>query len=461
MDKKTLIIIIGAMFSLVLLNTAMSMSQNKLPSSLIRQYNTEEKLFRQEAGMIRERAGAIRSKLDQNKVFLAGVADKRGWLSRLTDIENMIDKDEKLLNEKLTPLLKKAKRTDQPVLAGYTLRLKNDRTSAVRDTGSILSDLDKFVYFHDQPQEITRRADDDYQFIQNHDLSSLERKVELAQSDWPQKRDDLSDRMAIMSQIKARSSQDYKKIQTLAASGGDWVSRGMAAEALAENRKNLEKSAKNISSLVEQLYYSRDKILDDMETGSNNQFFHKYKIIKIDRNNNQDIEYKFEEVTPRHYNSHKENLGMTLESKPKGLYEFETQKTVTPPGYAYVGNRNYGRWERNRSGVSFWAFYGQYRFLQSMFWGSYYQPIYYRDYNTFQSFRNSGRTYYGSGTQKRYGSRGSFTAKKYSSSKYMKSGGYSGSKYMKSGKGSYSKRRTASAGRGFSSMSGGSIYRGK
>ena len=70
-------------------------------------------------------------------------------------------------------------------------------------------------------------------------------------------------------------------------------------------------------------------------------------------------------------------------------------KNASPPGYNnYVGNEKYGQWE-NRGGNSFWAFYGQYAFMSSMFNMMTY-PVrrsYYNDYRG--GYYGTGRSYYG------------------------------------------------------------------
>lgn len=69
-------------------------------------------------------------------------------------------------------------------------------------------------------------------------------------------------------------------------------------------------------------------------------------------------------------------------------------------GSQLVGNPNYGSWQSNSSGQSFWAWYGQYAFFSSLFQ----RPIYYdnwarhRDYSYYHS---AGRYQYTSPKQRR------------------------------------------------------------
>lgn len=67
----------------------------------------------------------------------------------------------------------------------------------------------------------------------------------------------------------------------------------------------------------------------------------------------------------------------------------------TPEGNALVGNPNYGQWQTNSQGTSFWAWYGQYAFFSSSFprsanysdWARNRPASFYNDYgyNTYSS----------------------------------------------------------------------------
>jgi len=59
-----------------------------------------------------------------------------------------------------------------------------------------------------------------------------------------------------------------------------------------------------------------------------------------------------------------------------------------PPGYQYVGNPRYGRWDSG----GFWQFYGQYAFLRTMLGG---WDIGRADYGNYRRSQERGRPYYG------------------------------------------------------------------
>jgi hypothetical protein len=134
------------------------------------------------------------------------------------------------------------------------------------------------------------------------------------------------------------------------------------------------------------------------------------------------------EVTRKEFTDHKEHLGMTVFSKPEGTLPEDAHETAAPPGYAYVGNPRYGRWER-RSGGSFWAFYGQYAFMRTVL-GMGMNPIRRSSWDSYHTSRRSRRAFFGSSNQ--WGTRGSLTRKRYGTSSYYKKN----PRLLRSGRGS-------------------------
>ena len=58
-------------------------------------------------------------------------------------------------------------------------------------------------------------------------------------------------------------------------------------------------------------------------------------------------------------------MGMEIVSKGE---DGKVSKTAAPPDYNnFVGNERYGQWVQGSGGGSFWQFYGQYMFLNTMF----------------------------------------------------------------------------------------------
>ena len=131
----------------------------------------------------------------------------------------------------------------------------------------------------------------------------------------------------------------------------------------------------------------------DVEGSFFHTYMHQYKIIEeTEPGKPEERLTDWYEVSEGYFESHANDMGMEIASRGE---DGKLQKGASPPGYNnYVGNPKYGRWE-NRGGSSFWAFYGQYAFMSSMFNMMTY-PVrrsYWNDYRG--SYYGTGRSYYG------------------------------------------------------------------
>ncbi|MCZ6899781.1 MAG: hypothetical protein O7F74_06055 [Bacteroidetes bacterium] len=162
-------------------------------------------------------------------------------------------------------------------------------------------------------------------------------------------------------------------------------------------------------------------ILYDMDTEG--IFFptyrHQYRIIKEDKGRPPEEEITgWYEVSKDFFGKNENNMGMEIVSKNA---EGKISKVAAPPGYSnYVGNQRYGSWQTHSGGHSFWAFYGQYAFMSSMFNMMTY-PARRSYYNTYRSGYGAGRSYYGprtTGGGSYYGTNSDFNRKTKPTSKW-------------------------------------------
>ena len=143
-------------------------------------------------------------------------------------------------------------------------------------------------------------------------------------------------------------------------------------------------------------------LLDDMkEEGTfSKTYYHKYLVVEPDGSRKTD----WLRVPEKYFRANEGFLGMALVTKKDGVVEDQ----VSPPGYGYVGDPEYGRWRQDSSGGSFWEFYGKYAFFSSLF-GGWYHPVYRNDYGMYRKYRSQGRPFFGS--RKQYGSSGAIAKK--------------------------------------------------
>lgn len=195
-------------------------------------------------------------------------------------------------------------------------------------------------------------------------------------------------------------------------------------------------------------------ILYDMDVKGSfyNSYFHKYKIITedVDGTPVENIS-DWQEVSNSFFRQNENNLGMEILSKNA---EGKISKSAAPPGYGnYVGNSQYGEWRTDGGGNSFWAFYGKYMMMSTMF-DLMRRPYYRSDYSRYESGGYRGRrAYYGQKTNRgsyRFGTnsnyskqtRPGFFQRKASRRGWSQSSGRTGSR------GRYSSSRSRSGGFG-------------
>lgn len=149
-------------------------------------------------------------------------------------------------------------------------------------------------------------------------------------------------------------------------------------------------------------------------------YYHRYRLIE----NGQTRETDWEAVDEDVFAENIENIGMDILAKPYGMYADEAMQAAMPPGMAYVGNEQYGRWQKDSAGNSFWAFYGRYAFLNAMLGGNRY---YYNDWDRWRRDYRGHTPYYGKNADgsARYGTSGSMVHKDpaYRSSTFARQGG--------------------------------------
>ncbi|MGI8989115.1 MAG: hypothetical protein ACR2I2_05970 [Bryobacteraceae bacterium] len=278
--------------------------------------------------------------------------------------------------------------------------------------------------------------------LKSLDLAPIVATVQNAESDWPEKKADLEQRLDA---VKDEAEQARKL-----AGGETTVLRPDPVRQAIELPSQIDQ----LKNLTGQLYDSWDKVLVDLEVRRGGESRDYNEKIKTIRTHLIDVEAKKAETTSDEkwvsvpqstYASVEDKLGMTLEHKDAGKYDSEATRTAQPPGFAYVAppsqvSNQYGYWE-HRDGGTFWTFLPQYLIMRELLWAHQYRPPSVIEYGGYQAAQRTGQTYFGhdtiSGTTTsvpKYGTHGTFTQSRYAGSQYVRnSGTYSSSKYSTQG----------------------------
>lgn len=392
------------------------------------------------------------------------IANAEGWPSDLSVLQKELEA--LLLREKdnqdenaMLYLIEKDEAKDASKLQQRTFEIQQT-SDRIRDRQNILQEkvntIVNALKILENTESFLAIARENFEYLnlraqtQNFEMA---KQIQEAIQEFPSKEKDLQQSVSKLKQIatfgvllvdpvtqKEQSSLIYIEEELKKAEEErDYLRIVLVSNQIHSARGAYQQQEERIRLNLSELYTSWDEVLIDMqidESLENSTFKHQVKRVTVFYNpGTQKTQDKTEEiwknVSPIDYKKHEKHLGMVIRSKERGQYESEAKEVpASPPGYRYVGNTKYGQWEGSGSN-SFWVFYGQYKFLETLFWGSQYRHVSHSYYNNYASNYRSGREFYG--LNREYGTDGSYTRSKYGSSYYYRNDGYKDTGWKSSG----------------------------
>jgi hypothetical protein len=429
--------------------------------------------IRNQVGAERTAYGAAQKQLDSSKAevgrdraqepaLFGAIPSAAGYDGRLSSSQNMLAAAGRDLTD-LTELEKRNRRSDKDKAASLLKHARQARESALADAENVRKDAAHWIEVKQHlPQEV-QDMERDYKAVQAVDLAGLTAGVQKAQGDWPEKKSDLETRLAAVKATAAGADQAWQssaEARRAAAANEtakvDYALLLGSADKLKTAAVDLPKQADGLKSLTGQLYGSWDKLLADMRS-KDGRYEQEIRTVRTQvpdassKGGTTTSEDNWVEVGRAQYQAMERNLGMAVEHKPAGKYDFESERVAQPPGFAYMAppgqSNRYGYWD-NSGGHSFWVFYGQYALMRDLLFNRDYRPLDRYEYENYRRYEDRRQTYYGEGTGgggQKYGTAGSTTQERYSGSTFARGGGFKDSKYA-SKPGGYSSSKYASPG---------------
>lgn len=269
---------------------------------------------------------------------------------------------------------------------------------------------------------------------------TLQAAVSQAQIDYPDASERLQARVEALQKKRDQVAAALPELEAAAqANPIDYVKAGTLAEALQKDARGVSNGVAKLRADIASLSKSTDKILVDMKKVLND-CYHKYRYVEGGLARQTD----WVPVACVDYVIHQNHLGMAIYSKPEGTFESEAVTVAHPPGYNYIGNTRYGRWDE-RAGGRYWVWYGQYALTRDLLWGvGGYRPVRDRSWSSYRSSVKSRKPYFGA--TKQYGTNGSLTKTKYKSSAFLtkRRATFAASKYRSSQQPKYNSTRSGS-----------------
>jgi hypothetical protein len=370
--------------------------------------------------------------------------------ARFSQVSTQLQSAAQQMNE-LTGLEKDGHYNDRARAESLLSTERNLLATANAGTAAIQSDVSGWIARAKNLPAEAQQMEQSYHAVQAFDLTPLKTGVARAQADWPEKQSDLAARLASVTGIVSQADSTWQSTAAQRAQAAkpppDFDSGAFlsAADQLKADAASLPQKAAELQTLSGQLYNSWDKILVDLETrghGADRTYEQKVRTVNTRladaaaKNGAVSSDDQWVTVSQTTYNAMRNDLGMAIEHKPAGKYDFEADRVAQPAGFAYMappsqGSNQYGYWD-HRDGQSFWVWYGQYALLRDLLFNHSYRPLPQGDWDDYRYYRNRGETYYGrdyeSGAPK-YGTNGTTTQDRYAGSNYARNGGFRESPY--------------------------------
>jgi len=415
-----------------------------LPSSVRAQIDSERTALAAAPNQIHAAQDAVAREQQADPGLFQSIPAAQQWPGRFQQASSELLSAHGDIDE-LTQLEKKGHRSDAQRAEALLSHERSLRSTALNQATAIQTEaahwIDRKQHLPAELQQMERS----YQTIHSFDFAPLTAVVQKAETDWPEKKADLSARLAAVTGVASRGDmlwQSTAAARQEAASGKtsglDYGALLAAADELDTSAAALPQKSAELQSLTGQLYDSWDKVLVDMETrgiGRARAYDQKIRTVRTHLGQTTSDE-KWVDVSPATYDAMHNDLGMDIEHKPTGKYDSEAEHVPQPAGFAYMappsqGSNQYGYWE-HRDGQSFWVFYGQYALMRDLLFNHSYRPLPRDEWEDYRDWRSRGQTYYGHDAEAsapKYGTNGTATQDRYSGSTYAHNGGFRNSPY--------------------------------
>ena len=431
---------------------------DRLPGSVRAQIDSERAALTTAQKQLTAARSEVSRDVEANADLFKSVPESGQWPGRFSQAAASLQSAEAQMGD-LTRLEKDGHYQDRARAESMLATVRQQRNAAESQAAKTQAEATRFIDRAKNLPAEARQMERDYRSIQSFDLAPLKAAVARAESDWPEKKTDLETRLAGVTSLVTQADvvwQSSAKARAEAAAGppagfntGAFLSAGDQLKTAADS---LPKKAAELQALSGQLYDVWDKILVDMQTrgsGAGRDYQQKIRTVRTRLPNAAaktgatTAEEQWASVPQATFNAMRNNLGMAIEHKSAGKYDFEAEHVAEPAGFAYMappsqGSNQYGYWE-NRGGQSFWVWYGQYALLRDLLFNHSYRPLPRDDWEGYRTYRDRGQTYYGRDFESnapKYGTNGTTTQDRYAGSTYAQGGGFRNSPYA-SKSGSY------------------------
>ncbi|MDQ6651470.1 MAG: hypothetical protein M3Y84_01865, partial [Acidobacteriota bacterium] len=223
-----------------------------LPASLKRDIELENQKVQTAAEKVRQSEASLSSYLASNPDLFRGAPEVTAWKAKLGEADAEIRKSENAARE--LSRLAEGNRPDRRI----SQLLEEERKSseaALLNARSINQDLAKWHDYQRDPVAFAAKVDHERDTIRKFDVGPVALTVHQAEQDWPEKKEILERRLALLSGAKTIDKPLQVTPSTLVAE----------ESALSQKATALSTDVQDLQSACGQLYDSWDNILTDLD----------------------------------------------------------------------------------------------------------------------------------------------------------------------------------------------------
>ncbi len=411
-------------------------------------------------------------------------ADRENWLSDYEKIEQEIEKKEDYIKKELDPIVKDNNGDLKNIVvtgSDNILKLCREQNKALNKCGKRVKDFknlavalpEKVVAYTNRVKLMKSRLLKKGKFRKYYLLSVKKygKKKEILKKDWESLKKKYGEVVENYKSFKSRAEENKPDFSVLFRIERELLNKEKAFNSVYKDLKTKLDELNSIWDRVladmkyEKSYFIEYAVYGDSETptrtsvhkASFNEFRAAYvnQVVSSTEWYDTCVESKWEEYKFYHkykdvvngnitftkwifvkndfFNKHKDDLGMVLLSKPKGLFMSEPILKTAPPGYFYLDDKKCGEWIE-KDGKKIWKYFPDYKRQIKALLEEEPPDL---DYEEYSVFSNHIGPYYGRSGRIRWGSRGTWTNRRFRQSYFVKRGGlktYSARQFRGKGK---------------------------
>ena len=343
--------------------------------------------------------------VDDDKAFMSKtktVKEARAKLATLrAEMKGLKDK-----GRKMAKLLDKNKYKDQSEVRRITRELESSLKKTSLRLALLIKPVRTLRHAKKNAKKLTRDVAATQASIASYPPASVTSAVRKASKKYPQAKD----------RVAARFKALKGKNVTLLADAfdaarkkdpPDYLAMGQLANRVRAGASQLSHDRRQLLRHIEELDDHIDLILVDMKD-ERGRFFHRYKSVRGRRVKTT----SWKPVSAAYFRMHQDHLGMALYAKPKGTFHTDAITLASPPGYAYVGNKEYGKWKKKGTEKT-WKFHPKYQYMVPLFFGAGLAAVTYVAFHSYRKHRMRNVVWFGMAGAIWYGTRSARMRRRY------------------------------------------------